>query len=260
MAKNKDEAKVEIERVDPAAGGALAIAGADDFFATPTVSNAEAGDRIIPVLHMYQGTSAEAEEFGPGFVIGDLIDKIEKRKVASREVAVVLGKKWWKRWEQGNKAPVYSYDKKADVPAGDTEWTDGPNGTRVPPRATEVYEFMVLVVGETFPYVLRFKRTSIDTGKLLNTLCENAKAKRRIARYELGFNKEKNDKGVFAVPTVRDVGDADEATKREVVGWFTRLSKSPGSVKVQGDEPVEPSGVSGGAAAVKPGTDDEIPI
>ena len=48
-------AKTHIEKKHE--GGALAIAGSDDFFSTPTVVNREAGARRIPVLSFHRGTA-----------------------------------------------------------------------------------------------------------------------------------------------------------------------------------------------------------
>lgn len=223
----------------------LVVAGADAFFAAPTVPNVDQSERMIPVLHLYQGTTEEADTFGPGFAVGDLLDKIEKRKTATRNIAVIRGVRRWKKWVEGSNIPVYDYDNINDVPDGESEWT-GEGENRTPPLATETYEYMVMVQGEPFPYVFRFKVTSLEQGKLLYELCERAKAKRRFGLYEVGFIKEKGKKGSYAVPQLRDIGNAPEDMAKEVVGWFGRLSAGA-KVKVQSE---------GGATTV----DDGVPI
>lgn len=240
-------AKTDIEKKHK--GGALAVAGADEFFAAPTVVNAEAGDRLIPVLHLYQGTAQESETFAPAtFSIGDLVDSIEKRRVNSRRITVITGKKVWVRFEKGQKAPVYSFTRKQDVPADDLEWIDRKDGKKPHPLATEVLEFMVLVTGEPWPYVLRCKVKNFNAGRLLYELVERAKANKRFAEIELDFEKQKNELGTYAVLRPRDVGNVSPERAAEVVSWAKRLAA--GGVKVQdiGSDP------SGGAS------DDDVPI
>ena len=225
MAKNGIEKKIDN-------GGALAVAGAADFFSAPTVANAGVEDRMIPALHLYQGTSKEADQFGPGFAMGDLLDAVEKRKTASRNIAVIKGVKRWKRWNDGEKAPVYDYDDRSKVPPEDLEWT-GEGESRKPPLATETFEFMVLIEGEAFPYVARFKRTGYKAGQLLFELCERAKAKKRIAKVGFGVSKGEGAQGGYAAAEIRDAGNASDEMVRDVIQWFGRLNTQP--VKVQGE-------------------------
>lgn len=225
--------------VKPQSGGALAIDGADDFFAAPAIAGVEQSDRLVPVLHVFQATSKETTELGK-FDLGDLIDVVERRKVSSRRFSVVAGRRAWVKWVKGINAPEYAYENKADVPPGDLEWT-GDSASRTPPIATETWEFVVLVEGETFPFLWRAKRTSVKCGKYLYELTERARMQRRIALYELGFVQEKNDKGVYAVPTVRQVGDCPPEMAEAVVKFRRSFVNRPieaddGALKSAGDD------------------------
>ena len=240
MAKKPSDALAKTEEA-----GALAVPGAEAFFAEPVMPNADASDRMIPVLHLFQATSQEQEKLGT-FKLGDLVDAVERRVVASRRIAVIKGQKRYVRWEKGEAAPVYVYSNKADVTPADLEW-GGDKGNRTPPLATEIMEFYVAVEGEPWPYLLRMKRTSLKAGRMLYELCERARMQRRIGLYELGFVKENGEKGVYAVFDVRQVGDAPQDMAGLVVNAHRSLST--GTVKV--DE-----GALGGAAVVE----DNIPI
>lgn len=205
--------------------GALAVAGADDFFAAPAIAGVEQADRLVPVLHLFQATSKETTELGK-FDLGDLIDVVERRKVGSRRLTVVCGRRMWVKWVKGLPAPEYVCDNKADVPADDLRWT-GEGDNRIPPAATETWEFIVLVEGEPFPFLWRAKKTAAKCGKTLYELTERARMQRRIALYELGWKQGPSDKGVYAVPTVRQVGDCPPEMAEAVVKFRRSFASRP---------------------------------
>lgn len=214
----------EIQKAEQA--GALAVPGAEAFFSAPVVENADSSDRLVPVAAMFQGTSEEQERLG-AFKLGQIIDAVERRPVASNRFAVVKGEKWYVRWEKGEKTPVYAHNKKADVPAADLEWRDDGKGGRVPPLATETLAFLVVFEGEPWPNLIRFKKTSLKAGKSLYELCERARMQRRYAMYQFDFAKVTGDEGVYAVPDIRQVGDATPEMAKLIVQLFGSFGKKP---------------------------------
>lgn len=205
---------------------ALALPGAAEMFSTPTVVNADPSDRLIPVLHLFQGTTEEQEKLGK-FDLGDLIDTVEKRKVASREIAVVRGQKSYVKWEKGNPIPVYTTTNKAEVPPEDLEWRDQNDGKKPHPACTETFEFLVVVIGEPWPYLLRFKSTSFKCGRSLFELCERSRAQKRVSTYTLEATKTKNEQGTFAVPSVRQSGTATQDIAGLVFTLFGQFNNKP---------------------------------
>lgn len=157
MAKTKELAEVESQT------GAMVIAGVEQ---TSTGSSGS----LLGRLAMYNGTTSEEATYeGCDFKRGNWIDVMEKRKIADSQVNIVpvCGFISWERFDQQGKL-VYATHERSTVPAEDLEWpeqgqknSDGKFG----PLASEVWNFVVLVQGEPWPYLLRFKRTGVKAGQ-----------------------------------------------------------------------------------------------
>lgn len=101
-----------------------------------------------------------------------------------------------------------------DVPPGDPrlKFTKGPNGERIPPRATTFTEFIILMLHKgkvPEPIVLSIK----ETNKFNRRAAENMRtfAKLRNAAlyaglYTVSSKPEKNDKGTFGTYVVKNAG------------------------------------------------------
>lgn len=149
MAKATDLTKAQQAEtalaLPPELAGGMTVDGGDS---APTLGR----------LAMYQGTSTEQQMYGEGvFKRGDFIDVMERRKVASTRIIPVHAEVLYQCWPSGSKMPEYTYraNEKHKIPAGDLDW----NGSE-PPRATKVYSAVVLVEGESWPYLFNFKRTA----------------------------------------------------------------------------------------------------
>lgn len=116
-------------------------------------------------------------------------------------------------------------------------WEDTVNGIKI--KRVRRMNFFVLVPkemekGNSIPYILSFKSTSLREGKKLFTqmYVRNAKARKAPCAYAfvLGGTKQKNEKGTFVVPTVTLGRESTPQEMAEALEWFKTIKK--GKVKV----------------------------
>ena len=170
-------------------------------------------DLILPRAHVFQDSAFERDGMGRSFELGDLVDPIECRKLATNKFVPVGGRKQYVKWQDGEKAPVYVLDEKSKVPPEDLAW--GPN--RKPPAAQETLLYLVLVDGESFPYLLPFKRTGLHAGRTLHTLeRRRGLARRGPGLYELTWTKESGPNGIYARIGIRGLGDPTDELQHQL--------------------------------------------
>lgn len=116
-------------------------------------------------------------------------------------------------------------------------WSDTENG--VPVKRVRRMNFYVMLpseiaAGTSVPYIFSFKSTSYREGKKLFTqmYMRNRKAKLPPPAFlfKIGGVKQKNDKGVFIVPTIELSRRSTDAEVAECFNWYQLIKK--GAVKV----------------------------
>jgi hypothetical protein len=127
-------------------------------------------DMQLPRLSVAQKTSPQIDpsksEYIDGLRLAQMFNSLTKAIYGNGplEITVVRTSKRAMEFDKENHVVDFN------VPLGDArlEFTDGPNGERVKPRATLFYDFLVLLDGE--PIVLSLKTTQIKVAKQLNSL------------------------------------------------------------------------------------------
>lgn len=230
MAKAKDLATNNgggsLAAVEPKTGG-MVLSG---------MEQTSGGDVMLGRLAMYNGTPTEEETYaGCDFRRGNWIDVMEKRKIADSAVRIVPVAVFpsWVRFDDGG-GMIYSTRVLSEVPPADLVWP--PNGQKnsdgkFGPLAAEVWNFVVLVDGEPWPYLLRLKRTALDAAKQIAQLearyATNGTGHRL---YELASKPDKNSAGqAYIRVTTRPVGTCPETllatlatVKSQIAGIITR--------------------------------------
>jgi len=189
-------------------------------------------------LAMYYDTKEEKVKYaGCGFAEGDLIDVLEKRKVASKKIVPIGGYITYVKWPDGAKQPEYVLKNKAEVPPGDLEWDNG-----TPPIATRCVNAIVLVEGEPWPYLFTFKKTSHKVGETIFQLeARRGMAKRGRGCYEIGHTDGKNADGdSYTQITYRPAGDCpaslSDLLARCVTGYAAVKAKAEDVEQTVADE------------------------
>lgn len=178
-------------------GGALAVP--ENLTTGLDIEGQDSGGAKMGKLHLYQGTPEEEQKYGAdsGFKRGDFIDDLERRKIGDKvDIMVLGGFTTWSKWQKGQRSPVYTHTRKADVPAADLAWSEE-GGSRTPPVASECVNAIVVVKGEQYPYLFRFKRTGLGCFK--DTIEPNEArrggAKRGHGLYTVAGKDDKNGAG-----------------------------------------------------------------
>lgn len=205
-------------------------AAASVFGGGSRLEGADNDDLVLPVVKMFQDTSDERKRYGKDFGLGDLVLTIGEHaeKLGTRAFIPLKGWKSWIKWNEPRGTGMeYNHTVRSEVPPDDLEWKGD-----VPPAATESINYIVLFDGQEMPAVIRFSKTSLKSGKTLNTL-ESLRGKRGPGLYELGFAEKSNDQGTFAVAQVRPKGDPAEDLLLQASILFEQVS---GSSVVASDE------------------------
>ncbi len=206
MAKNalaKSEPQSLAVVPDAIAGGAM-------------IEGDEGGSAQLGRLAMYYDTKEEKVKYaGCGFVEGDLIDCLEKRKVATKRIVPIGAYITYVNWPRGQKQPTYVLKDKRQVPPQDLEWQDDARNPdkRTPPNATRCINAIVLIDGEPWPYLMTFKKTTHKIGETIFQLeARRGMAKRGRGAYVIGHQDGKNADGdTFAQMTYRPDGDCPQS-------------------------------------------------
>lgn len=169
---------------------------------TGRLEGAEKDDVVLPRVHIFQGLPKEAQLYGRGHNPGDMINVLTGDTVTEKRFCPIMGHKQWIKWrEPRGSGMIYNFRVKAEVPPADLEWPEGGQ-----PAAQEYINWVVLFEGHDTPLVLSFTKTSIITGKAINT-CEGLRGKKGPGLYELEMQEKFNDKGAWISPRLRPVGN-----------------------------------------------------
>lgn len=224
-----------------------------------------AAEMKIPVLHLFQGSNKEREQYGK-HEPGVWVESLSLQEVSYGTAFIpVLGRAmrivWHSRDHGEGEGMVEKY----------------PKGTQVPPEyqndqrydVEDHFDLYCMVAGRSLPHVIRFRSTSLDAVKSLNTLERERYAdKRPPGVYRLAEPRQRsNKKGNWYVPVLQPAGDpgAEALAKWERLARF--LAANLDSMQIvdrddQGDEvdartqqPAEPA-----ESTAAPKVDDEIPF
>lgn len=211
MAKAKEEVKTgELVPSGPQAIGEAI----PDFIPVGQATGAEGigrEDIQMPRIAIAQGTSKQMLEgnqlFIDGLRLGQMFNTLTSDIYGKGPIEVIIVRRDPPRWAE------FDEDRNMidpDVKPGDprTEWRTNEKGERLPPIATQFYDFIVYVptTGETV--ALSMSKTNIKAAKKLNGLI-----KMRIPpvpiyarRFLISTAMETNDKGTYGVFVVATAG------------------------------------------------------
>ena len=191
-----------------------------DFGATP-----DASDIQIPKLMLMQPlsdlvTTGKAKS-------GDIVNSLEGNVVSSESVDVIVFDSY--KTVQTFIDGEYEKTEAWNTEIGNLPYEETLQGKKI--NRTHVLNFYVLLKSEiatdtAFPFVVSFKRTSMQTGRKLMTLITKMRMFKKpscAAVFRLGRTLEKNDKGSYYVWTI---DQKESATMNDVVAaklWVDQL-------------------------------------
>lgn len=195
-------------------------------------------DGMLGRLAMFADTTQERKMYaGAGLAQGDWFDVMEKRKLGETvNVVPVFGFISWVRFAPDSSL-MYSVREIRKVPPGDLVWPEkgkfNAEGKRGP-LAAEVWNYVVLVEGEPFPFMLRMKRTSLDAAKSIAAIEARYVTTGNGHRlYRLSHVLEDNEaKQTYAKATATHIGLCPESLR----GLLTSVKASLATVKAQADK------------------------
>ena len=201
MAEKKTEVAKVSENVPALAagdfGGGMMVEGLD-----------QEGPQLSKVV-LYHGTTEEEAEYGE-HKRGQFLDALESRELGDK-IKIMPVHAWatWTKWQEGQKQPLYSFRDKSLVPAADLIDRDS-NGDWMKPAAQMAINMVVVVEGESWPYLLIFKRTAL---KAYDKTIRPIEARRSMTNktpgmYELATIDDKSDEGKpYKRLVARSLGD-----------------------------------------------------
>lgn len=186
----------------PTAGGALTIynEGQPVF---------DRDDVLMPFLRLAQGLSREVQDgiAKPGQWLLQGFDPADGLVV----VPVAFARMRELRDEDTRDIECFSQDSLTGVgePGGEcaacplAKWGEGTKGKRIPPSCTFMYAYVVYITEHDTLATLRFQRTSIKAGKMLNTIvAQRGLGKIAVA---IGSDNVTGKRGTYSSPTVNAV-------------------------------------------------------
>lgn len=177
------------------------------------------GDFEIPRAKVIQFTSdeAQAEKVEDRIPAGTFINGLSK-KVISPKFIPILRYKTYTQWNPRKKDDpnydpafelgemVFTTQDRHDPRVVDgIKWGEN-NET---PKVTEATNFLCYFEGEKMPMILTFAKTSYKTGKILNSLLQEAGGDMFSNKFSLGFVKKEKAGTKYYVYEVRGAGKAN---------------------------------------------------
>ena len=190
------------------------------------IQGAEATDFKIPFAGLNAGSGEEQEKF-PNVKRGEIYSKLFGTKIEDPTFGIVRAWKDWVKYDDDDNL-VYQTTDINEVPAADREWSDAPNGDRIPPAATARLNFIMVFKELPVPHVFTFKKTSYTAGMNLLTLF-NA-----MPQYCFRFGenrKGEGKKGVYLIPTITHTGEKINAEMQAIIDSI----RSSDNVQVEAD-------------------------
>lgn len=221
-------------------GGALAHPGEPRLgFEDPTDSR----DLIIPFVKLFQGNATEAENY-PDAKGGQLINSLTQEVLSEEFIPCFKWTEWSKFNGNGEDDPNYDpalgepgallWRTLAPTAEQAAECEFGPNGEK--PKASRSMCFLVYVIGQQMPLVLRFAKTSFSAGKKLISLAQFSGGNMFDRKYKLTTKKEQNEsKKIYYVLQVALVGIASEEERKVAKQWYQDFKGKNLKVHEEGD-------------------------
>lgn len=242
-----------MEKQELAKQGTGALAKAADV-APWQFEGKDKDDYIVPRISIHQGQISE-KKYGKG-ELGSLIDTTTCDKLPSVQFVPIRGWKKFVAWsDELNHPPIYSYDKREEVPPADFQWTKDKAGKDIPPACTIYSNFAVLFDGMDFPVVLSMKssdKRQATFAKLLNQLEEvRSKGGQSRGLYAVEVVDATNAKGDWKSWRLKPMGNPSAELWEKVVMWIGVLSTATIKTDLEDHPAAEP------AAAQAEGFDPE---
>lgn len=200
-------------------GGALALPSYIKAGDTRGHEGLEQGDLILPRLAVAQPTSPELQKGDPKYIgglgAGDMFNTVTRESYGEGPVRVVIVRREKRRAMLFAPLEDGGGILERDIPLTDPrcQW-DGDQK----PLATEFREYIAIRADTCEPIALSFKGTSLNTGKMLNTLLElpaKDPATGKLCQvpyfarvFAVVASLKKNEKGAFYVFGIKQDGFA----------------------------------------------------
>lgn len=192
-------------------------------------------DMLIPKLLVMQGLSNLVAEGRAS--MGDVVNSVTGEKVISKgEWINFVPLMTFKTVEYYNTSAPGKPKRERVEPWSatkhtNTDWEQVIEGVKF--RVMETLNFYVFLEKDlsspaALPYLIKFQSTQRTTGKKLIThfmQMEMMQAEPWFGVLALTTNVQKNDKGVFAVPDIKPVGQTDAKYAPKIAQWIDVISK-----------------------------------
>jgi len=196
-------------------------------------------DVVLPRLWLMQGLSklvAEDEKANAGDIVNSLSEEVLAPVGEWLKIVPVKFEKLWFIMEKSDEKPELLAIEQVTPKNASREREGMFEGKAC--SFQYALRFYVLVENEELPAVVTFKATSLRAGKQLLTeaYVKNLKAgKNPASRYiALSSAKQKNDKGVFHVFTVKGMEETSPEIQKEALTWVKTLKND--EPKIAGGE------------------------
>lgn len=184
------------------------------------IAGGTAEDLQFSVYHLFQDVGKERDTYGE-HPKGTWVDSINQEAIDKMLILPVTALKEWIVWhsrDSNNRGLVERYANKDEIP---DEFSNDSQNYDV----QETVSYFVLLEGEVFPGVIRFKSTHLKAAKQLNTLVRRRMAlKKPMGIYKIEAIEKSNDKGIWYVPFISPCGDATDAMAASAVAAWNMIN------------------------------------
>lgn len=189
-------------------------------------------DLTMPRLAIAQGLSPQLVKTDPSFIpelrLGNMFNTLTGQVYGDGPLRFSVVRRDPPRWIE------FDEDRNMvdpSVPPGDprTLWRTGDEGERLPPIATQFYDFIIVLMDTGEPLALSCSRTAIAAAKRLNGLIKFRVPPIPIyaGAYEVSTGMESNDLGQYGVYAIRNAGIVKNAVDYQYVkGVFNSLKNT----------------------------------
>lgn len=248
------------------APGALVSTDKPDWLVEGDKSGTEdidSNELRFPRLSIAQGLSPQLQEgtsYIPDLKINDMFNDLSSEIYGKGPLNFIVVKRDVKRIEFKPRSEGGGV-LDMDVPLGDPrlEWTEDESGKRIPPRATKFVEFVIVLFKPTGPepIVLSIKDTNKFNRRAHDRLTAFIKSKNApiySVVYSVKVVPEKNDKGIFGVFVIDQVGWLKDKKTAENAKEFhealktkkVQVAREPGDDDIDGAVDEAPAATTGG--------------
>ncbi len=194
----------------------------------PTTLDLERDEIIIPRCHLYQGTGMEEETFGKydrgtwlDTITGDVMAKPEEDSPpytydAFQFVCAFTLPRTYVAYDEDNNIEYITTDR-GEVPKEHLQFGSALVGKGK--KCVEILSVVCVFAGYLdLPRVVRFKKTSFNSGKALDAF-ERARGRRGPGLYTFTVKKKDGPNGPYLIPNVRPIGDPPADMLEALVGF-----------------------------------------